>query len=168
VNDPSALVVTVLADTGERYLSKVYNDEWLRENQILEAERVTAGRLVGAKGNGAPALIHVGPQATARQALNLMSTYNVSQLPVLDGGDGVGAVSEQALMAKSLAEPGTLDRPVGELMDPPFPVVDADLPVDRLTTLLSRGTPAVLVRREGTITGIVTRYDVLHQLAGIQ
>jgi cystathionine beta-synthase len=168
VNDPSALVVTVLADTGERYLSKVYNDEWLRENQILESERVTAGRLVGAKGNGAPALIHVGPEATARQALNLMSTYNVSQLPVLDGGDGVGAVSEQALMAKSLAEPGTLDRPVGELMDPPFPVVDADLPVDRLTTLLSRGTPAVLVRRGGTITGIVTRYDVLHQLAGIQ
>jgi cystathionine beta-synthase len=168
VNDPSALVVTVLCDTGERYLSKVYNDEWLRENQILEAERVTAGRLVAAKGNGAPALIHVGPNATARQALNLMSTYNVSQLPVLDGGDGVGAVSEQALMAKSLAEPGTLDRPVGELMDPPFPVVDADLPVDRLTTLLSRGTPAVLVRREGTITGIVTRYDVLHQLAGIQ
>jgi len=168
VNDPAALVVTVLCDTGERYLSKVYNDEWLRENQILEAERVTAGRLVTAKGNGAPALIHVGPQATARQALNLMSTYNVSQLPVLDGGDGVGAVSEQALMAKSLAEPGTLDRPIGELMDPPFPVVDADLPVDRLTTLLSRGTPAVLVRREGTITGIVTRYDVLHQLAGIQ
>jgi cystathionine beta-synthase len=168
VNDPSALVVTILADTGERYLSKVYNDEWLRENQILEAERVTAGRLVGAKGNGAPPLVHVGPQATARQALNLMSTYNVSQLPVLDGGDGVGAVSEQALMAKSLAEPGTLDRPIGELMDPPFPVVDADLPVDRLTTLLSRGTPAVLVRRDGVITGIVTRYDVLHQLAGIQ
>jgi cystathionine beta-synthase len=168
VNDPSALVVTVLCDTGERYLSKVYNDEWLRENQILEADRVTAGRLVAAKENGAPALIHVGPEATARQALNLMSTYNVSQLPVLDGGDGVGAVSEQVLMAKALTEPGTLDRPIGELMDPPFPVVDADLPVDRLTTLLSRGTPAVLVRRGGTITGIVTRYDVLHQLAGIQ
>jgi cystathionine beta-synthase len=97
-----------------------------------------------------------------------MSTYNVSQLPVLDGGDGVGAVSEQVLMAKALTEPGTLDRPIGELMDPPIPHVDAHLPVDRLTTLLSRGTPAVLVRRGGTITGIVTRYDVLHQLAGIQ
>ena len=168
VNDPSALVVTVLCDTGERYLSKVYNDEWLRENQILESERLTAGRLVAAKGDGAPALIHVGPEATARQALNLMSTYNVSQLPVLDGGDGVGAVSEQVLMAKALTEPGTLDRPIGELMDPPFPVVDADVPVDRLMTLLSRGTPAVLVRRAGKITGIVTRYDVLHQLAGTQ
>jgi cystathionine beta-synthase len=167
-NDPAALVVTVLCDTGERYLSKVYNDEWLRENQILEPERVTVGRLVGAKENGAPALVHVGPEATVRQALNLMSTYNVSQLPVLDGGDGVGAVSEQALMAKALAEQGTLDQPVGALMDPPFPVVDADLPVDRLMTLLSRGTPAVLVRRSGAIAGIVTRYDVLHQMAGIQ
>jgi len=168
VNDPAALIVTVLCDTGERYLSKVYNDEWLRENQILEAERVTVGRLVVAKENGAPALIHVGPEATVRQALNLMSTYNVSQLPVLDAGDGVGAVSEQALMAKALAEQGTLDQPVGELMDPPFPVVDADLPVDRLMALLSRGTPAVLVRRNGAIAGIVTRYDVLHQMAGIQ
>src|SRR4029077_5707305 len=126
VNDPSALVVTVLCDTGERYLSKVYNDEWLRENQILEAERVTAGRLVGAKGNGAPALIHVGPEATARQALNLMSTYNVSQLPVPDGGDGGGAVSGPAPRAKSLGEPGPLARPVGALLAPPFPVVDAD------------------------------------------
>ncbi len=168
VNDPHALIVTILCDTGERYLSKVYNDEWLRENQILEPERTTVGRLVGAKENGAPALIHVAPEATVRQALNLMSKYNVSQLPVLDAADGVGAVSEQALMARALEQPATLDQPVGELMDAPFPVVDADLPVDRLTTLLTRETPAVLVRRDGKIAGIVTRYDVLHQLAGIR
>jgi cystathionine beta-synthase len=53
-------------------------------------------------------------------------------------------------------------------MDAPFPVVDADLPLDRLTTLLTRETPAVLVRRDGKLAGIVTRYDVLHQLAGIR
>lgn len=168
VNDPDAVVVTVLCDTGERYLSKVYNDEWLRENQILDMERVTVGRLVAAKENGAPPLIHVAPQATVRQALNLMTTYNVSQLPVLEGGDGVGAVSEQGLMARALEDPKLLDRPVRELMDPPFPVVDSDWPVDRLTTLLSRQTPAALVRREGKLDGIVTRYDVLHQLAGIR
>jgi cystathionine beta-synthase len=168
VNDPQALVVTVLADTGERYLSKVFNDEWLRENQILEAERVSVGELLEARNSGAPPLISVAPTATVRQALNLMSTYNVSQLPVLDVGDGVGAVSEQGLMARALEHPATLDQPVQDVMDAPFPVVDADLPVERLTTLLSRETPAALVRREGKITGIVTRYDVLHQLAGIQ
>ena len=92
----------------------------------------------------------------------------MSQLPVLDGGDGVGAVAEPVLMARALEEPATLDRPVQEVMDAPYPVVDADLPVERLTTLLSRETPAALVRREGKIAGIVTRYDVLHQLAGIR
>ena len=168
VNDPQALVVTVLADTGERYLSKVFNDEWLRENQILEAERVAVAALLDARNSGAPPLISIAPTGTVRQALNLMSTYNVSQLPVLDGGDGVGAVSEQMLMARALEEPVTLDRPVQDVMDGPFPVVDADLPVDRLTTLLSRETPAALVRRDGKIVGIVTRYDVLHQLAGIR
>ncbi|HEY6209189.1 MAG TPA: pyridoxal-phosphate dependent enzyme [Gemmatimonadales bacterium] len=168
VDDPEALLVTVLCDTGERYLSKVYNDEWLRENEILESERVTVAHLLVAKnGTAAPPLVSVAPSATVRQALNLMSTYNVSQLPVLDGGDGVGAVFEQVLMAKALEDHSLLDQPVEALMDPPFPVVDADVPVDRLSALLSRETPAALVRRDGKLAGIVTRYDLLHQLAGI-
>ncbi|MSR06284.1 MAG: pyridoxal-phosphate dependent enzyme [Gemmatimonadetes bacterium] len=168
VNDPSAMVVTVLSDTGERYLSKVFNDEWLKENQILEADRVTASRLVSGKDRGAPPLVHVAPQATVRQALNLMSTYNVSQLPVLESGTGVGALSEPSLMARALEDPKVLDQPVRELMDAPFPVVDGDWPVERLTSLLSHEAPAVLVRKNGAVAGIVTRYDVLHQLAGIR
>jgi cystathionine beta-synthase len=168
LDDPNAFVVTVLADTGERYLSKVYNEEWLRENELVDDERPTVGRLVAAKNSDAPPLIHVAPEASVRQALNLMSTYNVSQLPVLDGGDGVGAVSEQALMARAIGQPKVLDSPVREVMDPPFPVVDSQSPVAQLATLLSRTTPAALVRRDGTVVGIVTRYDLLHQLAGIR
>jgi cystathionine beta-synthase len=168
LDDPNALVVTILSDTGERYLSKVFNDEWLRENQILEEARVTVARLMTAKGNGAPpSLVQLAPTATARQALNLMSTYNVSQLPVMDGQDEVGAVSEQSLMAKALENGAVLDRPVRDVMDPPFPVVDGDMPAERLAAILSRETPAVLVRRDGLVAGIVTRYDLLHQLAGI-
>jgi cystathionine beta-synthase len=168
LDDPNAMVVTILCDTGERYLSKVFNDEWLRENQILESERLTVAGLMGSKENGAPPLVSVAPQATVRQALNLMSTYNVSQLPVLDGADGVGAVSEQSLMASALEDHAALDRPVRELMDPPFPVVDGDWPVERLSAMLSRETPAAMVRRDGKLAGIVTRYDLLHQLAGIR
>jgi cystathionine beta-synthase len=168
LDDAKALVVTVLADTGERYLSKVYNEEWLRENQLVDDERPTVGRLVAAKNSDAPPLIHVTPEASVRQALNLMNTYNVSQLPVLEGGDGVGAVSEQALMARAIGQPKILDSPVREVMDPPFPVVDSQSPVAQLATLLSRTTPAALVRRDGTVVGIVTRYDLLHQLAGIR
>jgi len=168
VDDPDACVVTILSDTGERYLSKVYNEEWLRENQLIDVERRTVAHLVGRKEAAAPPLVSVGPQATVRQALNLMSTYNVSQLPVLDGTDGVGSVSEQALMTRALADAATLDQPVREVMDAPFPVVDGDWPLDRLTALLSRETPAALVRRDGTLAGIVTRYDLLHQLSGIR
>jgi cystathionine beta-synthase len=167
-DDPGACVVTVLSDSGERYLSKVYNDEWLRENQLLETERRTVAQVVAQKDHGAPPLVSVGPQATVRQALNLLSTFNVSQLPVLDGEDGVGSVSEQALMARALENPAILDRPVRDLMDPPFPVVDAEWPLDRLTALLSRETPAALVRHERALTGIITRYDLLHQLSGIR
>ncbi|HEX4573931.1 MAG TPA: pyridoxal-phosphate dependent enzyme, partial [Gemmatimonadales bacterium] len=63
VDDPQALVVTVLADTVERYLSKVYNDEWLRENQMLDAERLTVVRLIEAKNSGAPPVVSVAPTA---------------------------------------------------------------------------------------------------------
>jgi len=167
-NDPGAMVVTVLCDTGERYLSKVFNDEWLRENEILDGERTTVTKLISGKDRGAPPLAHISPTATVRQALNLMSTYNVSQLPVLADGNGVGAVSEQALMAKALEDAKVLDHAVQDLMDPPFPVVDGDWPVDRVTQLLAHETPAVLVRRNGALAGIVTRYDVLHQVAGIR
>jgi cystathionine beta-synthase len=113
-------------------------------------------------------LIRVAPEASVRQALNLMTTYNVSQLPVLEGNDGLGAVSEQALMARAIGQPKILDAPVREVMDPPFPVVDSDSPVTQLATMLSRTTPAALVRRNGEVIGIVTRYDLLHQLAGIR
>ena len=168
LDDPKAYVVTILADTGERYLTKVYNEEWLRENQLVDDERPTVGRLIAAKNSDAPPVIHVAPEASVRQALNLMNTYNVSQLPVLDEGDGVGAVSEQALMARAIGQAKVLDSPVREVMDPPFPVVDSESPIAQLATLLSRTTPAALVRRDGSVVGIVTRYDLLHQLAGIR
>ena len=168
VDDPEALVVVILADTGERYLSKLFNDDWMRENQMLDGERVTARRLLETKADPAPTLITVAPSATVRQALNLMSSYNVSQLPVIDEEQAVGAVSESALMASSIADSGLLSRPVREVMDDPFPVIGLDTPLDRFSTLLTRETPAALVRNNGGFAGIVTRHDVLRHVAGIQ
>jgi len=168
VDDPNACVVVILCDTGERYLSKMYDDNWMRENQLMEDERVTAATLIGGRNPQVPPLVSVGPGANVRQALNLMSTYAVSQIPVLDGTDCVGSLSEGPLMAKALADAKVLDRPVSEIMQPPFPVVDVQAPLDRLTALLSKETPAALVRQEGALTGIVTRHDVLRHVAGIR
>jgi cystathionine beta-synthase len=167
-NDPDACVVAILADTGERYLSKLYNDEWMRENQMLDVERVTASTLLAAKSDGAPELVTVTPAQTVRQALNLMDTYDVSQLPIVENDECVGALDEASLMARAIAQPVVLEQPVRDIMEQPYPVVDADAPLDRVSELLSRETPAVLVRREGKLAGIVSRYDVLHHMVGIR
>ena len=164
VDDPEACVVAVLCDTGERYLSKVFNEEWLKENQLLEPERVTAGQLLATKEVGAPPLVSVTPVQTARQALNLMETYDVSQVPIVEGGACVGAVTEGTLMARAIAQPAALERQVREIMEPPYPVVATDLPIERLSELLSRETPAVLVQEGDALVGILTRYDVLHHM----
>ncbi len=168
VDDPDAMVVTILCDTGERYLSKLYDDNWMRENQMLAEERVTAETLLAGRATGIPALVQLAPAASVRQALNLMSTYAISEIPVIDGTDCVGSLSEGPLMARTLEDGTLLERAVAEVMNAPYPVVDAQLPLERLTALLSRDTPAVLVRRDGKLGGIVTRYDVLRQVSGIR
>jgi cystathionine beta-synthase len=165
LNDPSACVVTVLCDTGERYLSKVYNDEWMRENQLLDPERMTLGQLLEGKYGVAPAdVISVAPGAAVRQALRLMSQHDVSQLPVMDGGNCVGSVSESSLSLSALENVKVLDKTVGDVMDSPFPTVDAGHPVDGIAKLLSKANSAVLVRAEGATQGIVTRSDIVHFL----
>jgi cystathionine beta-synthase len=166
IDDPAAMVVTILCDTGERYLSKVFSDEWMQENQMLEAPRVSVEQLLERRPAGAPALVSVAPAAAVRQARNLMSTYGVSQIPVLENGECVGALIEGTLMTRALAQPALLDRPVREVMEQPFPEVTADAPADRVGAMLSRESPATLVRKDGKLIGIVSRYDVLQQLIG--
>jgi len=168
LDDPAALVVTVLCDTGERYLSKLYDDAWMRENQMLDTESVTVESLMGQRPGEIPPLVSVGPSASVRQALNLMSTYGISQVPVIAGDDCVGSVTEGPVIARALGDAKLLERSVGEVMQPPFPVVDAALPFERLNTLLSHETQAALVRKDGRLVGLVTRYDVLRQVAGIR
>ena len=165
VDDPEACVVTFLCDTGERYLSKLYNDEWMRENQLLEPDRVSLGDLVDHKGDGAPAaVVSTTPGQLVRQALGLMRLHDVSQLPVLDGGKCVGSVTEYALTQRGLESSRFLDAAVGEVMDEAFPVIDAAQHVESVQKLLSKATPAVLVAESGTISGIVTRSDMLAYL----
>jgi len=166
LDDPAAMVVTILCDTGERYLSKVFSDEWMQENQMLEAPRVTVEQLLERRPTTAPALVSVAPAAAVRQALNLMTTYGVSQIPVVENGESVGALIEGTLMTRALSQPALLDRPVREVMEQPFPEVDASASADRVGAMLTRESPATLVRKEGKLIGIVSRYDVLQQLIG--
>ncbi len=166
LDDPNAMVVTILCDTGERYLSKVFNDEWMQENQLLDTPKVTVAELLARRPTGAPALVSVAPAQQVRQALNLMSTWGVSQIPVVDAGVVVGGLVEGPLTTKALLQPQLLDRPVREVMGDPFPVVDASTPTGSLSALLAGEASAAVVEKEGKLIGIVSRHDVLQQLIG--
>ncbi|MDQ3604812.1 MAG: pyridoxal-phosphate dependent enzyme [Gemmatimonadota bacterium] len=165
VDDPDACVVFLLCDTGERYLSKLYSDEWMRENRMLEPARLTVADMVRAKEEGAPAeLVSVAPDTLVRRALAFINEHNISQLPVVSDGDCVGHVSEGALMSLALEDAAHLDQQVQEFMDAPLPVVEPHVGLAQVKNLVTRQNPAVLVRRDGVLAGIITRYDVLRYL----
>ena len=165
IDDPDACVVTMLCDTGERYLSKVFNDEWMREHQLLEPARVTAALMMDMKRAEVPErIVSVDPGTSVRRALEMMTGQNISQLPVVVDDECVGHVTEAMMMVRVVENPSILDRPVQEFMEPPLPVIETSAPLDAVTRLLTRRNPAVLVRREGRLAGIITRFDVLEYL----
>lgn len=166
IDDPDAFVVTFLCDTGERYLSKLYNDEWMRENQMLEVEHVTLADMLARKNASAPSVVSVAPASGVRQALNLMVLHDVSQLPVMDGDECVGSVVESTLSQRGLETPALLEATVREVMDAPFPSLSSDEAIEFAVKLLSKSTPAVLVLDHGRVEGIVTRSDMLRFMMG--
>jgi cystathionine beta-synthase len=166
LDDPDAFLVTTLADWGERYLSKLYDDDWMRENGFLERpRRRTVDDLVRAKENGTPSLISIEPATSVRMALSAISSHGISQLPVLRDGECVGSISEERLMARVIESPELLDRPVETVMESPYPVVDGHVDLEEVTRLLSHANSACLVRKNGGLSGIVTRFDVVRSMA---
>ncbi len=162
---PNDLVVVLLPDTGERYLTKVHNDEWMRDNHLLDPADTSAGHLVSGKPR-LRQLVSVSAGEPLRKALTLIEQHDVSQLPVMRGGEVVGTLEEGEVLRSALANPSALDQPVDGLMAAPLPVVDAGEPAAAVTQLLAARTPAVLVRSNGAISGILTRFDMLQFIAG--
>jgi cystathionine beta-synthase len=155
------VVVFIVCDTGERYLSKFLSDEWLREKRMLGVEKMTIGLLSQTKQDGeTPQLVSVAPQHQVSDALQMMNNYGLSQLPVLEDGKSVGSLREGRLLSKLLGNPDLMRAPVSEVMDKGFPVVSDDSSVSAAVRYL-KNSPAILVEEYGRIIGIVTRYDVL-------
>jgi cystathionine beta-synthase len=155
------VVVFIVCDTGERYLTKFHSDEWMKEKRLLGFEKMTLGLLVQTKDGGTvPNLVSVAPTDQVSEALRKMNEYGLSQLPVLDNGDSVGSVREGRLLAKMVKNRELLNAPVHEVMEAAFPVVNGNVEVKRAESYL-KTSPALLVEEYGRIVGIVTRYDVL-------
>jgi cystathionine beta-synthase len=160
--DETGVVVFIVCDTGEHYLSKHHSDEWMKEKRLLEPQRMTAGLINTTKGGQAPPrLVAAAPTDKVAAALAQMDELGLTQLPVLDEGRAVGALREGRILAKVLGNHELLEATVTEVMDASFPVVDVDASAQEVTRLLRR-SPAVLVEEYGRITGIITRHDMLY------
>jgi len=163
---PNDLVVVLLPDTGERYLSKVHSDEWMRDNHLLDPAATRVLDVVTGKGRVIPRLMSVQSDEPLRRALALIEQHNVSQIPVFKGREVAGTLYDNEILKRVLENAAVLDQPVSSLMGEPLPVVSSDEPVDTVTRLLAARNPAVLVREHGDVVGILTRFDMLQFIAG--
>src|SRR6185369_14240228 len=159
--DENAVVVFIVCDTGEHYLTKHHSDEWLKEKRLLEPQRITAGLITGTKKPQSPkTLISVRPTDSVGHALTQMDDQGLSQIPVLDEGRAVGALRENRVLAKVVRNRELLSARVSDVMETSFPIVDVDESSAEVARRLQT-SPAVLVEEYGRIVGIITRHDVL-------
>jgi cystathionine beta-synthase len=183
VDDPAALVVVLLPDSGRGYLSKIYNDDWMRENGFLSrfTQPTRIASVVAERSGEVPKVVAVGCDETVGDAIELLREHDISQLPVVrddatrvsdDGVPGrievhsvVGSLQERSLLDHLFRNPDVLAAPVSTIMDGPFPLVDGNEEIERVVPMLAAGSPAVLVQREGVLIGVVSRADVLEYVA---
>ena len=171
IDDPEALVVVVLPDGGRSYLSKIYNDSWMRQYGFLERG---PGQTVGdvlrhkhAEGS-IPKLLTVETHAKVREAVALMHEHRVSQVPVVSANDArtiAGSVTERGLLRRAVEDPSLLGEEIVEVMEPPFHAIACEEPVREAVELLSGASEALLVSDGGLPVGIVTRADLVESLA---
>ena len=169
---PDDVVVVLLPDSGKGYLSKIYNDEWMADYGFLVPDDTvpTVGDVLRRKGSELPELVHVHPEETVGSAIAILREYGVSQMPVVKheppvmAAEVVGAVQERDLLEAVFADRTALDRPLGDRMGPPLPMVGSGEPLPVALAALETAS-ALVVLDDGKPVGIVTRSDLLGFLA---
>jgi len=172
LDDPDAVIVVLLPDSGRGYLAKVFNDEWLAQYGFLPAspDEPTIGEVLRGKSGQIPDLVHTHPSETIAEAVHILQEYGVSQMPVVRAeppivaAEVAGSVSERALLDALFAGNAKLRDSVGEHMDPPLPTVGSNEPVSEAVHRLEKAD-ALLIQEDGKPVGVVTRQDLLAYLA---
>jgi cystathionine beta-synthase len=173
---PDDVVVVLLPDSGRGYLSKIFNDEWMADYGFLDDSGPSArvGDVLNHKEHGhIPSLVHMHPDETVGQAIDVLREYGVSQMPIVKPGAGhpdvmaaevVGSVVERELLDALFAKRASLEDPLEKHMSAPLPQVGSGEPVADLMTVLG-AADAAIVLVEGKPTGVVSRQDLLAFLA---
>ena len=161
------VMVVILPDHGTRYLGKVYNDNWMNSHGFIEEREYDTASSIIAKQSGAGALSTIPAEAKVSDAVAMLTSAGISQLPVVGEGDEfVGSLSDSTLLAQLIDDPALRDHLVSDVMQKPFQFVPADSTLDVLSSMLSRENPAVLVRDAQNLPRIITQHDLLESLAG--
>ncbi|MDQ8707421.1 cystathionine beta-synthase [Streptomyces sp. LHD-70] len=175
---PDDVVVVLLPDSGRGYLSKIFNDEWMNDYGFLEqpGDEPRVGDVLEHKEGGIPKLVHMHPEETVGEAIDVLREYGVSQMPIVKPGAGhpdvmaaevIGSVVERELLDALFTQRASLADPLEKHMSDPLPQVGSGEPVADLMSVLSAatGADAAIVLVEGKPTGVVSRQDLLAYLA---
>lgn len=155
------VVVCVFHDHGSRYIGKIYNDQWMMERGFLEVKTfrdIVSGR-IGTK------LVTVDTNQTVSDAVELMKKYDIEHIPVMNNNSPVGSISEVGLFLKVFNNADIKHATVESVMEPAFPMVDFNIPVEKIGGLINKDNGAVLAKDDKGDYHIVTKYDVIQSLA---
>ncbi len=164
-----AVVVVHIPDSGRGYLSKLYDDRWMADHGFLRASGPLIESLLQGRDPDLPLLVHTHPDETVRTAIDIMREYGVSQLPVVKAeppvvlGEVVGGVTEVSLLDHVMKDPAVLDRPVEDVLGPPFPTLGLGEPIDVAVRTLETAS-AALVLDAGHPVAVISRADVLRAM----
>ncbi len=164
---PNDVVVVLFPDTGRGYLSKQFNDTWMRENNLLvqaETEQPTLHDVLTYRRSHSrtmPLVVSVTPTDSIADAVELLRRYGISQTPVMENGHMVGSLTENLLLRHLASGEPLTEAVVHDLQGPPFPQLEADALAQEAYTLFSSGQSAVAVMNGASLEGIVTKSDLL-------
>ena len=164
---PNDVVVVLLPDTGRGYLSKQFNDTWMRENNMLvqaETAEPTLRDVLTYRRTHArtmPLVVSVAPTDSIADAVELLRRYGISQTPVMEGGRMVGSLTENLLLRRLASGEPLASTVVRDVQGPPFPQLEGDALAQEAYTIFSSGQSAVAVMNNNVLEGIVTKSDLL-------
>lgn len=160
---PEDVVVVVFHDHGTRYLAKMFNDEWMRDRGFLEPEVKRAIDCISHRLH--LPMVTVEASQTVGEAIHKMMHFNISQMPVKNGSEFVGSITDQNLLARLIDEPELRGKAVSEVMQAPFAFVDKNLPLPQLAKQVDKKMGAVLVKLDDETVQIITSHDIIQALA---
>jgi cystathionine beta-synthase len=164
VDGRPARVLVFLADAGHKYVSKIFNDDWMRENGFLEDSPGLGTVRDVLAGRGARPLVTARSSATLREVITQMKATEISQVPVVDGGKLRGIVAEVDLLRALVTGGKTFESPIGEVIEDDYATVTPNTKIELLKGVLADAKVAI-VEDAGEVLGIVTKIDLIDYLA---